>query len=62
MVPKARFNYESETWAAEPFELPWANGDYILLTPKDILTRDDTWINKTDLVQGDVPDAVAFEK
>lgn len=51
VVPRVRFNYESETWAAERFELPWANGDYILLTPKDILTRDDTWINKTDLVE-----------
>ena len=23
---------------------------YVLLTPKDLLTRDDTWINKTDLI------------
>ncbi len=50
-VPRVRFNYESESWEAQSFELPWADGDYVLLTPKDILTRDDTWINKTDLVE-----------
>ena len=24
--------------------------DYVLLTPKDILTRDETWINRPDLI------------
>ncbi len=30
-------------------DLPWLDGDYVLLTPEDILTKDDTWINKEDL-------------
>lgn len=49
-VSKVTFNYETETWEPKRFELPWANGDYVLLTPKDVLTKDDTWINKSDLV------------
>lgn len=49
-VAKARFDYTTETWASEWFDLPWYDGDYVLLTPKDMLTKDDTWINKADLV------------
>jgi hypothetical protein len=48
-VPKVRFHYPTESWMAEKFELPFANGDFVLLTPKEILTKDDTWINKHDL-------------
>lgn len=50
-LPKIRFNYKTETWETARFVLPWHNGDYVLLTPTDILTKDDTWINKTDLVE-----------
>src|SRR5690242_6957214 len=49
-VNRVRFNYETETWERDQFELPSFKGDFVLLTPKDLLTRDDTWINKTDLV------------
>lgn len=50
-VPKVEFNYGTQTWMPGQYELPWVNGDYVLLTPKDILTKDETWINKTDLVE-----------
>ena len=51
-VPRCRFDYECQVWAAETFELPWYADvrDYVLLTPKDILTRDETWINRPDLL------------
>lgn len=49
-VDKVRFNYETDTWERGVFDLPSFNGDYVLLTPKDILTRDDTWISKPDLL------------
>src|ERR1700693_1550192 len=49
-VPKAAFDYGLETWVTKRFELPWTGSDYVLLTPKDILTKDDTWINKSDLI------------
>ena len=50
-VGKVRFNYETETWERGVYELPSFEGDYVLLTPKDMLTRDDTWISKPDLIE-----------
>jgi len=48
-VPKTNFNYEIGVWDGATFELPWFVDDYVLLTPEDVLTKDDTWINKEDL-------------
>lgn len=50
-VRKTHFNYETESWESQEYLLPQGDGDYVLLTPKDILTKDDTWINRTDLVK-----------
>jgi hypothetical protein len=49
-VGRVHFNYATETWEPREYDLPLFQGDYVLLTPRDILTRDDTWINKVDLV------------
>lgn len=49
-VSRTRFNYSTESWVTEYFDLPWHKEDYVLLTPKDILTRDDVWINRNDLI------------
>jgi len=59
-VPRACFDYDTETWVTRTFELPYYDGDYVLLTPKDILTRDDTWINKGDFVHdfNEIPKAI----
>ena len=51
-VPKAAFNYATETWKTARYELPFVANDYVLLTPVDLLTKDDIWINRTDLVRG----------
>ena len=51
-VSKAKFNYETKTWMTRTYELPYANGDYVLLTPKDLLTKDDSWINREELIWG----------
>ncbi|PXA04843.1 hypothetical protein DDZ13_05480 [Coraliomargarita sinensis] len=48
-VARVDFNYEVGVWIDGEFTLPWLQGDYVLLTPEDILTKDDTWINKEDL-------------
>ncbi|MCG3149835.1 MAG: hypothetical protein PCFJNLEI_03300 [Verrucomicrobiae bacterium] len=48
-VSNTRFNYTAGSWESATFNLPWLFGDYVLLTPEDILTKDDTWINKEDL-------------
>lgn len=49
-VDKVYFDYELERWMPKEFTLPFHNGDYIILTPKEILTKDDTWINNHDLL------------
>lgn len=48
-VEKAYFDYEFERWMPKSFKLPYYQDDYIILTPKDILTKDDSWINSNDL-------------
>lgn len=49
-VTRAAFNYRSETWATKRYVLPRLGKDYVLLTPMDILTKDDTWINRSDML------------
>lgn len=50
VVGRVAFNRKTETWMSGTYRLPNLDGDFVLLTPKDILTRDDTWINHTDMV------------
>ena len=59
-IRKAAFNYETKSWATRRYELPYVDGDFVLLTPRDILTRDDTWINKQYMLRNfeDVPEAI----
>ena len=49
-VVRTRFNYDTRTWMSEPYYLPQVREDFVLLTPMDMLTRDDTWINYGDMV------------
>jgi len=49
-VERAVFNYESETWEVKRYFLPRRGDDFVLLTPLDIFTRDDTWINRRDMI------------
>lgn len=49
MVNKAFFSYEMQRWMPKKYLLPVYNKDYIILTPKDLLTKDDNWINSHDL-------------
>jgi len=51
MLPNVRFNYETRSWVRESFELPTLNDDFVLLTPVDILTRDEAWINRPELLE-----------
>lgn len=48
-VEKVSFNYKTRTWVAKQYRLPAFGDDFVLLTPKDILTKDDTWINKPEM-------------
>ena len=56
-VSEVKFNYGTQTWRSERYELPSLGDDFVLLTPKDILTKDDGWINKHDLY-GDFDDVL----
>lgn len=50
MVQRARFDYDLEVWVRDTYQLPVVNDDFVLLTPKDILTKDENWINQNDMI------------
>jgi len=49
-VPRVRFNYGTKSWETRRYRLPALKNDYVLLTPIDMLTRDETWINHSDML------------
>lgn len=51
MVNRVYFNYDTKSWVSQKYYLPSYNNDYVLLTPKAMLTRDDTFINRTDMIR-----------
>src|SRR6266850_190871 len=63
-VERVRFSYATRTWVPKLYDLPCYNGDYVILTPKDMLTKDETWINKSDLVESfdDIADSIPNEQ
>lgn len=60
-VNNVSFNYETESWESRIYSLPHFKGDFVLLTPKDMLTKDDTWINRADFIQefSAIPDSIS---
>lgn len=59
-VPDAVFDFERSLWTAKKYELPFVLGDYVILSPRDILTKDENWINRHDLFRKfeEIADAV----
>ena len=49
-VEKIRFNYDTESWQRDHFELPTFDDDFVMLTPKDLLSKDEIWINRPELL------------
>lgn len=49
-IDKVTFDYEKRRWMRATYHLPILGNDFVLLTPKDILTKDDAWINRGDLL------------
>ena len=47
---KVTFDYEQRRWRAKEFDLPVYGNDYVILTPKNILTKDEAWINRGELI------------
>jgi hypothetical protein len=59
-VEKAIFDKTTKRWKPATYQLPYLDNDYVLLTPKDILTKDDNWINSKDIVRNfiDIADSI----
>lgn len=59
-IKRAEFDFKYNTWKSKKYILPSFNGEYVILTPKDLLTKNDIWINKDDLVKdfSEIPDAM----
>ena len=56
-VRKVEFNFEKGIWQGDRFILPMieVNGkkQFVLLVPKKILTKEETWISKNDFLEND---------
>lgn len=50
-ISKVEFSKNTHTWKSGQYYLPCFNNDFVLLTPKDMLTRDETFINRTDMIK-----------
>lgn len=59
-IRRVRFNYKTETWEDDQFTLPKLKNNFVLLTPKDLLTKDETWINRKDFIREfeNIPDSI----
>lgn len=63
-VENVRFDYELRVWCSETYELPFVDDKFVILTPREILTKDENWINRHDLfdrfeqIAESVPDQV----
>lgn len=49
-VSKVEFDYETRTWRPGTYRLPTFGNDFVILTPIDMLTRDETWISRPDMI------------
>jgi hypothetical protein len=49
-VKKAYFDYSVQRWMPARYTLPKFGNSYVILTPKDLLTREETWINSDDMI------------
>ena len=50
-IAKVAFDYTTETWIDKTYFLPKFENDFVILTPKDLLTQYDIWINKSDMAK-----------
>jgi hypothetical protein len=59
-VNRVKFNYNLERWMSKTYTLPHFQRDFVLLTPLDILTKDENWINRPGLFDEfeEIPNAI----
>lgn len=58
VIRRAAFNYNTESWIARSYNLPIFENHFVLLAPRRLLTKDETWINRNDMVV-QLPDVIA---
>ncbi|HKK94881.1 MAG TPA: hypothetical protein VJ916_00955 [Anaerovoracaceae bacterium] len=51
IVTKVDFNYKTMSWVDKEYYLPCFKDDFVLLTPRDMVTRDNTFINRPDMIR-----------
>ena len=63
-ISKVSFNYQTEIWEEKTFNLPKFDDDYVILTPKNLLTKDNLWISKKDLIKNfhNIPNSISNEQ
>lgn len=49
-VSKVHFDYTSHRWRGDHYDLPAFASDFVILSPKSMLTKDEAWINRSDLL------------
>jgi hypothetical protein len=56
-IRKVNFDFEKSIWTDKRFTLPMLERgkkkEFLLLIPRDILTKEDTWISKNDFLKND---------
>ncbi|HIF9317605.1 hypothetical protein [Photobacterium damselae] len=50
-VKRAYFDYDNKIWVDKDYYLPIYNGEHVILSPIDLLTKDNTWICKNDVIK-----------
>lgn len=49
-IDKVEFDFTTKKWLRGKYMLPAYRNDYVILTPRDLLTKDEAWINRSDLI------------
>lgn len=50
-VSRVVFDYNFGIWKSQGYYLPKHDNDFVILTPIDLLVRDDMWINRPDMIK-----------
>ena len=59
-VGKVRFSYDTQSWVPGNYTLPVFQNTPIILTPRDMLSKDNTWINRPELIEDfwNIPESI----
>ncbi|MEO8911417.1 MAG: hypothetical protein ABI303_00395 [Candidatus Saccharimonas sp.] len=63
-VPRAYFSKSTKTWEPKTYTLPAYGDEFVLLSPRDMLTKDEIWINRSDLIEhfDEIPNSIPNEE